>query len=163
MPVVPANATQRPIRSLLSGGVAVLCAIALAACTNVSDFRGAWNGPRVGSASVLRVGVPANTTAALSVNTIDNYGLSGQLSIAGVITDAALTSVPGAEADALADLSLPDHSLRVYIAFVQVDDTLGDVTAILSFYEGNRAELRIMRGGDAPIYAVFQLTPGAAP
>ena len=163
MPVVPANATQCPNGSLWAFRFAVLCAIAVGACTNVSDFRGPWNGPRVGTAAVLHVGVPATTAAALTINSIDTYGLSGQLSIAGVITDATMTSVPGAEADALADLSMPDHSLRVYIAFVEVDDALGDATVILSFYEGNRAELRVMRGGSAPIYAVFTLSPGAAP
>jgi hypothetical protein len=151
--------------ALVSTPVAIALAVTLAVasalggCNDVRDFRGPWEGPRVGSAEVLKVGIADTATAHLDIATVDRHGLAGTLVIPGVISTAApVVSVPGAEADALADISFTGDPLRVYLAFVAVDDGAGEALAVIALYDDDRVEIRLLRGGTAAIYAVFTLT-----
>ena len=134
-----------------------LAALALAACNDLRDFRGDWNGGRVGDNPALRVGIAVDATAHLVVDTVDRHGLAGTLDVPGVVAGASLASLPGAEADALAGLSFDGAPLRVYLGFVATTDGGGDALAMVALYDDERLEVRLLRGGSQPIYAIFAL------
>lgn len=129
----------------------------LAACNDLRDFRGTWEGARVGDTPVLRVG--AGESAVLTIENIDAHGLSGSLSIEGLLPEAALASLPGAEADAVANLTFSGAPLRVYLSFVPVPDGAGEALALVALYDHRRVEVRLLRGGASPLYAIFALSP----
>jgi hypothetical protein len=139
--------------------MAMLAAMA-AACTDVRDFRRSWSGPRVGDLPLLDIGVLPTATATLEITSIDTHGLTGTLTIPGVAIAASVQSLPSAEADALATLTFSGGPVRVFLAFVPTVDGYGDATAFIALYEPARIEVRVMRGGVAPLYAIFALTSG---
>ncbi len=143
-------------RSLAVISVAVL-GLALAACNDLRDFRGDWAGARVGDNPALRVGVEGGATAHLVLTRVDRHGLAGTLDVDGVVAGAALASLPGAEADALAGLSFDGAPLRVYLGFVATTDGGGDALAMVALYDADRVEVRVLRGGARPIYGIFGL------
>ncbi len=143
-------------------GLAAFAALAMSACTDVHDFRGRWHGARVGDAPELAVGIAATATATLTIDTLDTHGLAGHLSIDGLATDAAIASIPGAEADVLAGITYDGAPLRVYLAFVPTSDGGGDATAVIALFD-RRIEARVLRGGAQPVYAIFPLASEAAP
>jgi hypothetical protein len=140
----------------------VLAVTAIVGCSDVRDYAGQWRGARVGASSEIKVGVADGATAQLTIDDIDTHGLHGQLAIdnagAPLITNAAVVSLPGAEADALSSMSFAGAPMRVYIAFVPVDDGAGDAMAMIGLYDSRRIDLRVLRGGSAPIYAIFALS-----
>lgn len=138
--------------------VAAVLAGALTGCTDLRDFRGTWRGPRVGEASVVRVGVPPSATATLTIEAIDTHGLTGSLAISGLMPATTIASLPGAEADALAGMTFTGAPLRVYLAFVAMPDTAGEALVLIALYDDHRIEARILRGGAAPLYAIFALS-----
>lgn len=131
--------------------------VALGACSDLREFRGQWQGTRVGDAPALKVGVADDARATLLVDSLDPHGLHGKLSVDGLVSVAALSSLPGAEADALSGLTFAGSPLRVYLAFVDTSDAGGQALAVIALFEDRRVELRLLRGGSAPIYAVFAL------
>jgi hypothetical protein len=133
----------------------------LAACNDLRDFRGTWQGDRVGDAPVLRVG--PGESATLSVDDIDAHGIHGRVSVPGLVQDAEVTSIPGAEADALANLTFAGSPLRVYLAFVAVTDGGGDAMLMLALFDATRIEARLLRGGTKPLYAIFALRVAGSP
>lgn len=135
----------------------VLGAIAAGACTDVREFRGAWSGPRVGDLPLLDIGVAPTATATLQVTSIDTSGLTGVLTVPGITSAAPVQSLSSAEADALASLTFSGSPLRVFLAFVPTIDGNGDVLAVVALYTPARIEVRIMRGGTVPLYAIFTL------
>jgi hypothetical protein len=151
---VPRLPYPRGVRALLLPGL-----LALVACTDVRDYAGTWQGPRVGDSAPLRVGIGDDARAALTIDRIDKHGLAGRLTVEGLIDDAAIASVEGAEADVLAGLTFPGAPLRVYLAFAAARDPGGDVLAVIALYDEARIDLRLLRGGAAPVYAVFTLRP----
>lgn len=132
--------------------------VAGAACNDLRDFRGTWRGPRVGDAAEVKVGVPATAVATLTIDALDTHGLSGELSIPGLVTSAPVESLPGAEADALAGMSFTGSPLRVYLAFVPVGDGGGEALVLVALFDDHRVEARILRGGTSPLYAIFALS-----
>jgi hypothetical protein len=143
------------LRAMRRWALAIVTAIALAACTDLRDYRGDWDGVRVGDAPALRVGVGGDATAELTVATIDRHGLGGRLTVTDLVDDAALVSLEGAEADALASLTFTGAPARVYLGFVATTDGGGDALAVVAIFDDPRIELRLLRGGARPIYAVF--------
>ena len=140
--------------------VVLVAALAgLAACNDLRGFEGNWTGRRIGDSPVLRVGVPASASAQLAIDGIDKHGLSGRLTIEGLVTDAPFVSLEGAEADALATMSFSGSPMRVYLAFVPAAD--GDLLAMIALYDSQRVEVRVMRGGMVPVYAIFALSEGS--
>lgn len=135
-------------------------AIALAGtgCNDLREFRGEWRGPRVGDAPVVRVGVGPAAIATLTIDDLDTHGLHGELSISGVVTNATVDSLPGAEADALAGMTFTGAPLRVYLAFVAIPDGGGEALALIALFDDHRVEARILRGGGVPLYAIFALS-----
>jgi hypothetical protein len=142
-------------------GLAVGLAASAGGCTDVREFRGAWHGTQVGDAPELHVGVAAGAAATLTIADIDKHGLAGHLTIDGV-ADAAFTSIEAAEADALASLTFDGAPLRVYLAFAATTDGGGDALAVIALFD-QRIEVRLLRGGPRPIYAILALSPGAGP
>lgn len=138
--------------------VVAAAAIVLGACSDLRDFRGTWAGPRVGEAPVVRVGVGASASAQLAIDDLDLHGLRGQLTIDGLVSAAAIESVQGAEADVLSGMTFTGAPLRVYLAFVAVADGGGDALALIALYDDRRIEIRVLRGGSRPLYAIFALT-----
>ncbi len=136
----------------------VIVAVLITGCSDLRDFRGEWKGERVGTADVVKVGVPQATHATLFIDDIDTHGMSGSLSIRGVVTDAPVTTVPGAEADALAGITFTGAPLRVYLSFVEIGDGNGDALALIALYDHRRIEVRVLRGGTEPLYAIYALT-----
>jgi hypothetical protein len=147
------------VASITPSGIAVVVALALAAaaCNDLRDFRGPWHGARVGDAAPLHIGVADTATATLDIAALDLNGLTGTLSVDGLVTAAPVEPVPGAEADVLAGITYDRGPLRVYLGFVPVDDGLGDATVVVSVYDDDRVEVRLLRGGTAKIYAIFAL------
>ncbi|HEY1558173.1 MAG TPA: hypothetical protein VGF94_25270 [Kofleriaceae bacterium] len=135
----------------------VLALCSLAACNDVREFRGTWSGPRVGTASVLRVGLADSATATLVIEQIDTHGFSGTVSIDGVATAVPVASMPAAEADVLAGTTWSGSPLRVYFGFFTVPDGHGDALALVALYDDRRVELRVLRSGVLPLYGIFAL------
>ncbi len=128
----------------------------LAGCNDLRDFRGTWEGTRVGDAPVLRVG--AGDRASLTIDNIDAHGLAGRLAIEGLLPEQAFESLPGAEADAVANMTFAGAPLRIYLAFVPIPDGGGEALALIALYDDRRIEVRVLRGGSSPLYAIFALT-----
>ena len=142
--------------------LATLVLVVLAACNDVRDFAGHWRGARVGASPVLKVGVADGAIAELTIDDIDTRGLRGRLTVDSgpdyLVLDAPITSLEGAEADALATVTFTGSPLRVYLAFVPVADGQGDALAVIALYDSDRIDLRLLRGAPAPIYAIFALS-----
>ena len=133
----------------------LVCVALLGACNDLRDFRGSWEGHRVGDAPLLRVGVTATAHATLQVEEIDTHGLRAQLAIDGVLPATELASLPGAEADALAGMTFSGSPLRVFLAFVPMADGAGDALVLIGLFDDHRIDLRILRQGTSPLYAIF--------
>jgi hypothetical protein len=140
--------------------VMIVGAVAAGACTDVREFRGAWSGPRVGDLPLLDIGVAPTATATLQITSIDTTGLAGLLTVPGITSAAPVQSLASAEADALATLSFSGSPLRVFLAFAPTIDGNGDALAVIALYTPARVEVRIMRGGTVPLYAIFTLSSG---
>jgi hypothetical protein len=69
-------------------------------------------------------------------------------------------SVPGAEADALANMTFAGSPLRVYLAFVPLADGGGDALVLIALFDDERVEVRMLRSGSSPLYAIFALKSG---
>ena len=138
-----------------------LLAVALCACNDVRAFRGNWTGPRVGDAGVLKVGVAPAASATLAIDTIDTHGLTGRLTVDGLVTSAPVASLAGAEADALSEITFTGSPVRVYLAFVAVPAG-GEAFVVIALYDDHRVEVRVMRGGAQPLYAIFALVEESA-
>lgn len=135
---------------------ATLVLLTLVACNDLRDFRGAWTGVRVGDAPALRVG--AGDTAYLAIDGIDAHGMTARLAIDDLLPETAFQSLEGAEADVLANLTFAGGPLRVYVGFVPVPDLGGEAFVIVALYDDRRVEVRVLRGGLQPIYAIYALT-----
>jgi hypothetical protein len=135
--------------------------LVLVACSDLRDFHGRWVGPRVGDVRPLDLNVP-DGNATLSIDRIDGHGLAARLAVDGLLPETALTSIPGAEADVLSGITFSGAPLRVYLAFVPVPDAGGDALAIVALYDDHRIEVRLLRGGSAPLYGIFTLTAATA-
>lgn len=138
--------------------IAVLALIGFAACNDLRDYRGDWAGPRVGTATPLKVGVADDATARLAIDAVDPHGLHATLFVDGLLANADVTSLAGAEADALAGVTFAGAPLRVYFAFVDVPDGGGQAMVLVALFAEERVEVRLLRGGTAPIYAIFALS-----
>jgi hypothetical protein len=128
----------------------------LAGCNDLRDFRGTWEGARVGDVPVLRVG--AGDRASLTIDNIDAHGLAGRLAIDGLLPEQTFESLAGAEADAVANMTFAGAPLRIYLAFVPIPDSGGEALALIALYDDHRVEVRVLRGGTRPLYAIFALT-----
>ena len=137
--------------------VAVVALITLAACTDVREFDGAWAGARVGDTPAVRVGIAGDATARLTIAAVDRFGLTGTLDVTGLCAGAAVAPLAGAEADRLASLTFDGAPLRVYLSLVATVDGGGDVLAVIALYDDGRVEVRLIRGGAQPVYAIFDL------
>lgn len=129
--------------------------VALAACNDLRGFEGGWHGPRVGDAPVLTVG--PGSDAQLQIDHVDRHGLAGELTIAGLVDHTAFTSVPGAEADVLSDMTFGGSPLRVYLGFIAVPDGGGQAFAFVALYDDRRVEVRVLRAGTQPLYGIYAL------
>jgi len=139
---------------------ATLVLVMLLGCNDLREFRGAWRGPRVGDALELRVGV-GDGMAALSIDHIDGHGMAARLAIDGLLPETPITSLPGAEADALAGITFGGAPLRVYLAFVTMPDAGGEALVVVALYDDRRIDVRVLRGGATPLYGIFALTESA--
>jgi hypothetical protein len=127
--------------------------VVLLGCNDIRDFTGAWRGERVGTSPALRLGPGEIVT--LDIDVIDNHGIRGRIAIPGLVSETQITSLEGAEADALANLSFPGNPLRVFLAFAPVPD--GDAVVLIGLYDDERLDVRVLRGGTKPLYAIFAL------
>lgn len=134
----------------------VLMLLALGACSDLRDFRGQWQGSRVGDPGVTVVGLEGGSTATLAIDSIDAHGLTGSLSIDGAqLTDVPIQSIRGAEADVLSAITFSGAPLRVYLAFVELPD--GEALVLIALYDDHRVEVRVLRGGSDAVYAIYAL------
>jgi hypothetical protein len=141
---------------------ATLVLLVLVACSDLRDFHGQWRGPRVGDAQPIHVNIP-DGSARLSIDHIDGHGLAARLAVDGVLPEAvAFASIPGAEADVLSGITFSGAPLRVFLAFVTVPDGAGDALVIIALYDDRRVEVRLLRGGPAPLYGIYTLTEAGA-
>ena len=138
--------------------LAIAAWITLAACNDLRDFRGAWSGARVGDTPAVRIGVAGDPTARLTITSVDRLGLAGTLDVDGLCDDAPITPLAGAEADRLASLTFDGAPLRIYMSFVTATDGGGDLLALVALFDDERIEVRLIRGGATPVYAIFDLT-----
>lgn len=137
-----------------------LITVGLGACNDLRGFEGVWQGPRVGDSPVLSVGIAPMATASLTIGGIDTNGLRGTLSVDGLATTADVVSIAGAEADVLSGMTFDGSPMRVYLSFVATLDGYGELLAVIALYDDRRVEVRVMRGGQLPVYAIFALTEG---
>ena len=135
--------------------------LVLAACNDLRGFEGGWHGARVGDAPVLHVG--PGSDCALEIDHIDRHGLTGELTIGGLVDHSTFASVPGAEADVLSGMSFGGSPLRVYLGFLAIPDGGGDAFAFVALYDDRRIEVRVLRGGTAPLYGIYALAPSGEP
>ena len=133
----------------------LLVLLALAACNDLRDFQGEWNGSRIGDNPVVRVGIPETAQCSLTIDSVDKHGLRGHLTVDSLVTDAEIVSAEGAEADALASMTFAGSPMRVYVAFADAPD--GPLTVLVALFQNDRIEVRVLRGGAAPVYGIFAL------
>ncbi len=146
-------------RRRISFGI-LLTTLLSASCTDLRDYTGTWRGNIVRS-SYLRHGFDSETSAVLTVVSIDRSTLTGHLqltpsqdSTSGF--DATLIPVMEAENDALGDMSFDGDPLATYIFFVApVDTNEASALVILSAHSRDRMEMRILRHD---LYGVFNLS-----
>lgn len=131
--------------------------VTLVACNDVRDFRGNWSGPRVGDTPALRLGIRGDATAQLAITSVDRLGLAGTITVTDVATDATIAPLPGAEADRVASLTFDGGPLRVYLSSVTATDGGDAPLAMIALYDDDRVEVRLIRGGARPMYAIFDL------
>lgn len=136
-------------------GHGLIALAALASCNDLRDFRGSWEGPRVGDDPTVLQGAVGEGPALLTVNSLDRHGLRGHLFINGAV-DAPIESIPGAEADALAGMTFDGSPLRVYLVFADMAEG-DDALTVISLHEDDRIDVRMLRGGATPLYAIFSL------
>ena len=134
--------------------------VTLLGCNDVRAFLGEWRGPRVGTGELLKVG--PGDAATLTIDDIDRYTLVARLAVDGLLPETQITSIPGAAADVLAGISFEDAPLRVYLAFVAIPDGGGEALVVVSLYDDERIEVRLLRGG-APLYGIFALSGSPRP
>jgi len=137
----------------------LVVAALLVGCNDLRDFAGTWDGRRVGDDPVLRVGVSATAHATLSIAQCDTHVFRGLLSIDGLLQPTEVDSIAGVEADALSDLTFAGSPLRVFMAFVPMSDGHGDAIAVIGLFADHRIDIRIMRQGASPVYAIFAFQP----
>lgn len=138
----------------------VLLLLVASACNDVRGFEGTWNGPSVGVAAPLHVGIGMTSTATLAIDEVDLHGFHGRLSIDGLVIDADVTSVAGAEADVLSGITFDGSPARVYLAFVAIPDGGGEALSVIALYDDKRVEVRVLRSGSQPLYGIFALSRG---
>ena len=128
-------------------------------CNDLREFRGSWRGHGIKD-PVLQVNVPdvAEGGVTLVIERVDNHGFDGRLAIAGLLPETAITSLPQAEADVLAGITFGGGPLRVYLAFATMPDGGGAALVVVALYDDHRVEVRLLRGGTAPLYGIFALT-----
>jgi len=138
--------------------LAIWLAIAAGGCDDVRHYAGTWEGPRIGDHPALQVGFPPSTGASLVIEHVDLRSLSARLSTGdGRFVAAPVAPIAGAEADVLAGMSFDGAPLRVFMAFVEAADGGGPALAVVALMPENRVEIRILRGGDVPLYGIFEL------
>lgn len=142
--------------------------LALVACSDLREFRGEWRGARVGVAStpdasdiVPELKVGAGGAAALAIDAIDGHHLEARLTVDGLVSETSITSLAGAEADVLAGITFGGNPLRVFLAFVAIPDGGGEALVVVALYDDRRVEVRLLRGGTAPLYGIYALTESA--
>lgn len=133
----------------------LLVLLALAACNDLRDFQGQWTGSRIGESPVLRVGIADAAECSLTIDAVDKHGLRGHLTVDSLVTDAEIVSAEGAEADALSSMTFAGSPMRVYVAFADAPD--GALTVLVALFQNRRIEVRVLRGGAAPVYGIFAL------
>lgn len=136
---------------------ATLVLLTLLGCSDLREFRGDWRGSSVGVIPELRLNVD-NLAARLSIDQIDGHGMTGRFAIDRLLPETPITSLAGAEADVLAGITFGGGPLRVYLAFVAMPDGGGDALVVVALYDDRRVEVRLLRGGTAPLYGIFALT-----
>jgi hypothetical protein len=140
---------------------ATLLVLVLVACSDLRDFRGSWQGPRVGAASTVRTGFEGGSSQ-LDIDQVDSHGLAARLRVDGLLPETSIQSLEGAEADVLAGITFSGAPLRVYLAFAPIPDAKGDALVIVALYDDRRVEVRVLRGGASPVYGIFAMTEGVA-
>src|SRR5262245_48280580 len=137
------------MRSLLLGA-----ALVLAGCQDLRSFRGSWGGGLTGD-SELAAGFPTVARAALTIDSADHLGLHGRLTISGLFDGTPIDSVRRASGDALGAVKVGAAPLHSYVAFAEAQ-TGTPALAVISLFQDDRVELRIIRGTDE-LYGVFLL------
>lgn len=142
----------------------LLCAASglSAGCLDVRDFEGSWSGARVGDNQALRQGFAEEASAALTISDIDLRSLDAQLTIEGLFDNAQVSPIPGVEADVLTSMSFDGSPARVFMAFVETVDGGGDAMVMIALFDNPRLVVRVLRGGQSPLYGIFSLTRGGA-
>lgn len=146
-----------PTAAALAALAGLAAALAGAACVDAADFAGEWTGEAVGE-GVTAEGIATGERAVLIVEEADLATLRGRLTTAdGLFEDAAIAPLEGAEADILAETTFPDAPLRVFLSFAEPTDGAGEALVVVALYARPRVEVRILRGGETPLYGVFEL------
>lgn len=131
-----------------------MLALLLLGCNDIRDFTGRWEGERVGTSPAVRVGPGEVVT--LDIDGIDNQGIRARIAIPGLVGETSITSLEGAEADTLANLSFPGNPLRVFLAFAEMPKD-GDAMVMIALYDDERLDVRVLRAGAQPLYSIFAL------
>jgi hypothetical protein len=102
---------------------ATVALLGLLGCNDVRDFSGRWQGKRVGDAPGLRVG--PGDAATLEIDAIDARSIRARIAVDNLFEETFITSLPGAEADALATMTFAGDPVRVFLAFADVMTATG--------------------------------------
>ncbi len=113
---------------------------------------------------MLRTGFEDDASATLEIESMDLTRVRGTLTITGttpmedVFSAAPIQELAAAEADVLSELTFTSgQPARVFVTLVPAADGAGDGVTFLSLHREDRIELRILRGGNAPLYGIFHL------
>jgi len=127
-------------------------------CLDLRELSGEWRGARIGEAEELRVGFDDEVTLSLSIAAASQNSIEATASTSdGLLANARVAPVPGAEADVLSRTDFEGSPERVYFCFVETTDGGGDALALVAVFDDKRIEVRLLRGGGTPLYGIFPL------
>ncbi len=127
------------------------------ACVDAGDYEGVWVGEAAGEGET-REGFERGDALEVEIMEADLGDLRAEISSSdGLFEDEPIEPIPGAEQDALADITFPGSPLRVFLAFADTTDGEGPALVVLALYGDPSVEVRILRGGAAPLYGIFSL------
>jgi hypothetical protein len=138
------------------GLLAALTTFITSGCQDLRDYAGGWTG-EISPDPALSQGFAAGTTLNADVSAASRDGIALVASWQG--KTGTFVPIRRAAGDVLGEAQLPGEPLRTFFGFLAPAGE-APYLAVVSLYQENRLELRLIRGADEA-YGVFTLRRSA--